>query len=83
MGSTGTGTGAAASVAGTFKWKAPSTKLTYLGNKIFEYLFTPEDTASYEAVTGSVTVTVNRAKAAPFMPGSKMNVANSVRRSAV
>ena len=50
MGSTGTGTGAAASVAGTFKWKAPSTKLTYLGNKTFEYLFTPEDTASYEAV---------------------------------
>ena len=75
MGSAGTGTGAAASVAGTFKWKAPSTKLTYLGNKIFEYLFTPEDTASYEAVTGSVTVTVNRAQDAPFMPGSKMNVA--------
>ena len=79
MGSTGTGTGAAASVAGTFKWKAPSTKLTYLGNKTFEYLFTPEDTASYEAVTGSVTVTVNRAKAAPFMPGSKMNVAKSCK----
>ena len=75
MGSTGTGTGAAASVVGTFKWKAPSTKLTYLGNKTFEYLFTPEDTASYEAVTGSVTVTVNQAQAAPFMPGSKMNVA--------
>ena len=75
MGSAGTGTGAAASVAGTFKWKAPSTKLTHLGNKTFEYLFTPEDTASYEAVTGSVTVTVNQAKAAPFMPGSKMNVA--------
>ena len=75
MGSTGTGTGAAASVAGNFKWKAPSTKLTYLGNKTFEYLFTPEDTASYEAVTGSVTVTVNQAQAAPFMPGSKMNVA--------
>ena len=75
MGSTGTGTGAAASVAGTFKWKAPSTKLTYLGNNTFEYLFTPEDTASYEAVTGSVTVTVDQAKAAPFMPGSKMNVA--------
>ena len=75
MGSTGTG--AAASVAGTFKWKAPSTKLTYLGNKTFEYLFTPEDTASYEAVTGSVTVTVNQAQAAPFMPGSKMNVAHS------
>ena len=77
MGSTGTGTGAAASVAGTFKWKAPSTKLTYLGNKTFEYLFTPEDSASYEAVTGSVTVTVNQAQAAPFMPGSKMNVAHS------
>ena len=77
MGSAGTGTGAAASVAGTFKWKAPSTKLTYLGNKTFEYLFTPEDTAFYEAVTGSVTVTVNQAQAAPFMPGSKMNVAHS------
>ena len=77
MGSTGTGTGAAASVAGTFKWKAPSTKLTYLGNKTFEYLFTPEDTASYEAVTGSVTVMVNQAQDAPFMPGSKMNVAHS------
>ena len=75
MGSAGTGTGAAASVAGTFKWKAPSTKLTHLGNKTFEYLFTPEDTASYEAVTGSVTVTVNQAQDAPFMPGSKMNVA--------
>ena len=79
MGSTGTGTGAAASVAGTFKWKAPSTKLTYLGNRTFEYLFTPEDTASYEAVTGSVTVTVNQAQAAPFMPGSKMNVAKSCK----
>ena len=79
MGSTGTGTGAAASVAGTFKWKAPSTKLTYLGNKTFEYLFTPEDTASYEAVTGSVTVTVNQAQDAPFMPGSKMNVAKSCK----
>ena len=79
MGSTGTGTGAAASVAGTFKWKAPLTKLTYLGNKTFEYLFTPEDTASYEAVTGSVTVTVNQAQAAPFMPGSKMNVAKSCK----
>ena len=79
MGSTGTGTGAAASVAGTFKWKAPSTKLTYLGNNTFEYLFTPEDTASYEAVTGSVTVTVDQAKAAPFMPGSKMNVAKSCK----
>ncbi len=77
MGSTGTGTGAAASVAGTFKWKAPSTKLTYLGNTTFEYLFTPEDTTSYEAVTGSVTVTVEKAAKAPFMPGSKMNVAHS------
>ena len=77
MGSAGTGTGADAPVAGTFKWKAPSTKLTYLGNKTFEYIFTPEDTAFYEAVTGSVMVTVNQAQAAPFMPGSEMNVAHS------
>lgn len=79
MGSAGTGTGADTSVAGTFKWKTPSTKITYLGNKIFDYVFTPEDTASYEAVTGSVTVTVNKAANAPFMPGSSMNVAHSCK----
>ena len=77
MGSAGTGTGASTSVAGTFKWKAPSTKVTYLGNKTFEYLFTPEDTASYEAVAGSVMVTVEKAAKAPFMPGSERNVAHS------
>lgn len=77
MGSAGTGTGADAPVAGTFKWKTPSTKLTYLGNTTFDYIFTPEDTASYEAVTGSVTVTVEKAAKAPFMPGSEMNVAHS------
>ena len=77
MGSAGTGTGADALVAGTFKWKAPSTKLTYLGNKTFEYLFTPEDTAFYEAVAGSATVTVEKAPKASFMPGSEMNVAHS------
>lgn len=79
MGSAGTGTGADTSVAGTFKWKKPSTKVTYLGNKTFDYVFTPEDTASYEAVTGSVTVTVNKAANAPFMPGSSMNVAHSCK----
>ena len=77
MGSAGTGTGADAPIAGTFKWKAPSTKLTYLGNTTFEYIFMPEDTASYEAVTGNVTVTVEKAAKAPFMPGSEMNVAHS------
>ena len=79
MGSAGTGTGADTPVAGTFKWKTPSTKVTYLGNKTFDYVFTPEDTASYEAVTGSVTVTVNKAANAPFMPGSSMNVAHSCK----
>ena len=77
MGSAGTGTGADTPIAGTFKWKAPSTKLTYLGNKTFDYIFTPEDTDSYETVTGSVTVTVEKAAKAPFMPGSEMNVAHS------
>lgn len=77
MGSAGTGTGASTSVAGTFKWKAPSTKVSYLGNKSFDYIFTPEDTASYEAVAGSVTVTVEKAAKAPFMPGSERNVAHS------
>ena len=77
IGSAGTGTGANAPIAGTFKWEAPSTKLTYLGNKTFNYIFTPEDTAFYEVVTHGVTVTVEKAAKAPFMPGSEMNVAHS------
>ncbi len=79
MGSAGTGTEASTPVAGTFTWKTPSTKLTYLGNKTFDYIFTPEDTALYEAVTGSVTVTVEKAENAPYMPGSTMNVAHSCK----
>ncbi len=79
MGSAGTGTEASTPVAGTFTWKTPSTKLTYLGDKTFDYIFTPEDTALYEAVTGSVTVTVEKAANAPYMPGSTMNVAHSCK----
>ena len=79
VGSAGTGTEANTPVAGTFTWKTPSTKLTYLGNKTFDYIFTPEDTALYETVTGSVTVTVEKAESAPYMPGSTMNVAHSCK----
>ena len=77
MGGAGNGTEAKTAVAGTFTWKTPSTKTTYLGNKTFDYIFTPEDTDSYEAVTGSVTITVNQAQNAPYMPDSEMNVAYS------
>ena len=77
MGSTGAGTGANETVAGTFTWKTPSAQITYLGNKTFDYIFTPKDSTSYEAVTGSVTVTVDKAVNAPFMPGSEMDVSHS------
>ena len=77
MGSVGAGTGANETVAGTFTWKTPSAQITYLGNKTFDYIFTPKDSTSYEAVTGSVTVTVDKAANAPFMPGSEMDVPHS------
>ncbi len=77
MGSAGTGTGANETVAGTFTWKIPSAQIIYLGNKTFDYIFMPKDTASYETVTGSVTVTVDKAANAPFMPGSEIDVPHS------
>ena len=65
-------------VDGTFAWKTPSTQLSYTENqgKTYEYIFTPGDLTSFEIVTGSVTVTVNRAQNPPLMPGSEMNVAS-------
>ena len=57
-------------VSGTFTWKNPSTKLSYResNGKTYEYVFTPDDTTSFETVTGSVTVTVNKAEYPPRNP---------------
>lgn len=72
------GTETLTKVDGTFTWKTPSTQLSYTENqgKTYEYIFTPGDLTSFEIVTGSVTVTVNRAQNPPLMPGSEMNVAS-------
>lgn len=69
-------------VSGTFTWKTPSTKLSHVesNGKTYEYIFTPDDTTSFEIVTGSVAVTVNKAQNPPVMPGSTMNVANSCEK---
>ena len=66
-------------VPGTFTWKEPSTRLSYMENqgKTYEYIFVPDDEASYETVTGAVAVTVNRAQIPPRKPDSVMNVAYS------
>lgn len=66
-------------VPGTFTWKEPSTRLSYMENpgKTYEYIFVPDDEASYETVTGAIAVTVNRAQIPPHKPDSVMNVAYS------
>lgn len=73
------GPGAMETIAGTFTWKEPSTRLSYVENqgKTYEYIFTPEDTASYETVTGAVAVTVNKAQIPPQKPESEIKVAYS------
>ena len=56
--SSSTLTGGAASVPGTFTWTTPAT-VPPLGTDSESVTFTPNDTADYNTVTGSVTVTVN------------------------
>src|ERR1019366_9239050 len=53
-------TGGTASVAGTFSWTTPSSA-PGAGTPSESVTFTPTDTADYNTVTGSVTVTVNKA----------------------
>lgn len=82
MGGEGVSSETQSSVAGTFTWKTPSTKLSYKENqgKTYDYIFTPEDGATFETVTGSIAVTVNQAQNPPLMPGSKMNVASTCEK---
>ena len=77
-GGPGSGSSTAATlVPGTFAWKTPQAQLSHMEScgKEYEYVFTPDDTASYETVTGKITITVNKAEYPPFMPGHRMNVA--------
>ena len=66
-------------VPGTFTWKTPQTQLSHTESrgKEYEYVFTPEDTESYETVTGKIRITVNKAADPPLMPGDSRDVAHS------
>lgn len=81
-GEAGDGAGSTAAVAGTFTWKEPSTKPVVADSKVTEYtvVFTPSDTANYNPVEAKVTLTVNKAQNAPNMPGSIMDVSNSLEK---
>ena len=58
-------TGGEANVPGTFSWKEPETLLAVADSDLTEceVIFTPDDTSSYEPVSFTLTVTVNKADA--------------------
>lgn len=65
------GTLAGTEIPGTFTWKNSSEALNYLENrngKTYEFIFTPEDTARYETVTGTTSLTVSQAAYPPLNP---------------
>lgn len=65
------GTLAGTGIPGTFTWKNSSETLNYLENrngKTYEFIFTPEDTALYETVTGTTSLTVSQAAYPPLNP---------------
>ena len=63
------------SVNGTFTWKEAATKPTVADSSKTEYVvvFKPKDKDNYNDVETKLTLTVNKAKAAPNKPGSTMN----------
>lgn len=63
-------------VSGTFTWVTADTKLSHQNDngKTCEYVFTPADTASYETVSGTFTIAVNKAQNPPQIPSSKIKV---------
>ena len=81
MGSAGGDHFAKTSIFGTFTWKTPSTKLSHVesNGKTYEYIFTPNDTTSYEIVTGSVAVTVNKAGYPPRNPAGIKGIIYAAR----
>jgi hypothetical protein len=63
-------------ISGTFIWVTADTKLSHQNDngKTCEYVFTPADTASYETVSGTFTIAVNKAQNPPQIPSSKIKV---------
>ena len=63
-------------VDGTFSWKDASLapNCAYSNLTTYVLVFTPTDRANYNTVETDVTITVNKVKDAPHMPGSAMSV---------
>ena len=63
-------------VDGTFSWKDASLAPNCADGNLTTYVlvFTPTDRANYNTVETDVTITVNKVKDAPHMPGSAMSV---------
>ncbi len=82
-GQAGNGAESTEAVAGTFAWKEPSEKPAVADSSMTEYavIFTPSDTADYHPVETKVKLTVNKAQYAPNMPGSAMDVSNSMEKA--
>ena len=61
---------------GTFSWKDASLAPNCADSNLTTYVlvFTPTDRANYNTVETDVTITVNKVKDAPHMPGSAMSV---------
>lgn len=66
-------------VDGTFSWKDASLAPNCADSNLTTYVlvFTPTDRANYNTVETDVTITVNKVKDAPHMPGSAMSVSYS------
>lgn len=66
-------------ILGTFTWKTPLTQLSHVESdgQEYEYIFTPDDTTSYESITGSIEIKVNKAANPPLMPGHMLDAAHS------
>ena len=69
-------------ISGTFAWTAADTKLSHQNDngKTCEYIFIPDDTASYETLKGSIPIGVNKAQYPPQIPSSIMKVGYSCEK---
>lgn len=69
-------------ISGTFTRKTPLTQLSHVESdgKEYEYVFTPDDTASFETVTGKIAITVNKAEYPPLHPSGVMRAAASCKK---
>ena len=77
------GTLAGTEIKGTFTWKNDAEQLNYLENqngKTYEFIFAPEDTDGYETVTGSISLTVNKAIYPPRNPAGVIRVSYSCKK---